>query len=745
MYYSTSLNATDEYIQHSLDHILLLTVMFPFDFYILSELWLLFTKFRLERKFKSESLCLKINSPNLITDLAHVDYAIFDKTGTLTTSQKHLSLLYFREGGSIYEFPDYGNFLENFWQSNHTENFLQTMNFDENLRQLPFQEAKILSCKSLIEEFHTHEGLNRFNGLLENLALTNSMNLSYSKLKQKHECKFRMKDERILFHFAKHLEYEFLNFYKKDGCLFYSLRVKNHVYNYKILGFYEQETDNVYNLFTIIYQDPRTNRYVLSCKGNASFLVRKLKFSKQEFDILDSILLTFHKKGFLDPLMYTRRTLSQQEADNFFEKFKNLQASLINQDEYLADLVNELLRDLDLLGLVGIEGSLEPESFELIKFLKSLCINSWILTGDSKQNAYNVASRIGVFDEAAEQYCIESENYEELVKQTKNILGYLSKSIKTKSESTFDTRAKFQRIKTLATKKSSNLKTIFDEKYDKYILINGRSFDIILKDEYLYSNLLFVCSVLRTIVGFNFSAQNKRLFVEIIKKRFSQKSTVMAIGDGFNDILMMNAADVSIEIAKKSKNQQSFVVNMMLGDFVVSNLRQVKELMMTHSGICFDKLQKLIEFTHYKSFIYGLSLFFYIFFDQYNSNCFYDVLLTAFYFGVFNVPTIILGLLLFKKIPERLREDLPELYYECKFQKKVKKISKSIFVSILEGFIISLGISLATFYFTRETIDPEGYTSNYNSLGLIHVYSFTIFIHAKVIKIQKKKLFFFYF
>ena len=643
MFYSTNLNATKYYIQPSLDHILLLTVMFPFDFYIISELWLLFTKFHLERKFKSENLCLKINSPNLITDLAHVDYAIFDKTGTLTTSQKHLSLLYFRESGSIYEFPEYSNFLENFWKRNHSENFLQTMTFDENLQPIPFKEAQILNCKSLIEEFHTMEGLNRFNSLLENLALTNSMDLSYSKQKQKHECKFRMKDERILFHFAKHLEYEFLNYYKKDGCLFYSVRVKNNVYNYKILGFYEQETDNVYNLFTIIYQDPRTNHYVISCKGNASHLAKKLKFSKQEFEILDSILLTFNKKGFLDPLMYTKRILSQQEADNFFEKFKNLQASLINQHEYLADLVNELLIDLDLLGLAGIEGSLEPESFELIKFLKSLCINSWILTGDSKQNAYNVASRIGIFDEAAEQYCIESENYEDLVKQTKNILGYLSKSIKTKNDNTFNTTTKFSRTKMRTNKKSSNLKTIFDEKYDKYILINGKSFDIISKDEYLYSNFLFVCNILKTIIGFNFSAQNKKLFVEIIKKKFSQKSTVMAIGDGFNDILMMNSADISIEIAKKSKNQHSFQINMMLGDFVVSNLRQVKELMMTHSGICFDRFQKLIEFTYYKSFIFGLSLFFYIFFDQYNSNCFYDVLLTAFYFGVFNVPTLIVG------------------------------------------------------------------------------------------------------
>ena len=40
------------------------------------------------------------------------------------------------------------------------------------------------------------------------------------------------------------------------------------------------------------------------------------------------------------------------------------------------------------------------------------------------------------------------------------------------------------------------------------------------------------------------------------------------------------AADIVIEIAKPSKNHLNVEINMMLGDIVLTNLRQVKQLMM---------------------------------------------------------------------------------------------------------------------------------------------------------------------
>lgn len=730
MSYSATLNSPQLYEQKSLHHILVLTVIFPLDFYIISEIWLWCVKYRFEYKFKNKNQFLKINSPNLITNLSHVDYAIFDKTGSLTKNSKSLSLLYFKERGMIYEFSDYASFLEKFWSTSHNQHFLRSISncFDANTLYPSFSQSKIIDSKALIEEYYSNEGFNLFNGLLESIILTNSISCEYSKREKMWKLKFRMKEEKVMNSFARHLEYEFLNYYRKEGCLYYSVRVKKHVYDYKILGFLEQESDIMYNIFTIIYEDPRKNNFVISCKGHTSKLMKRLKLSKQDFENLDSILSNFNKKGFQDPLMYAKRILSQEEANDFFEKYNILQASLISQEDYLADLVNDLLTDLELMGLAGLQEDLEPDSFELIKFLKSLSINSCILTGDAKQNAYNVVTRIGMFDEEAEQFCIESENYEDLVKQVKTILGSINNSIKPNSQV-----ERTNKSKRIIAKQSMQLATIFDEKFDKYILINGKSFDLIQKDEYLFSNFLFACSLLRTIVGFNFSSQNKKQFVEIIKHKFNRKSTVMAIGHGFNDILMINSADIGIEIAKTSKNQPNVDINMMLGDIVLTNLRQVKQLMMNQTGVYFERFKHFIEFTYFKSFLYGYSLFLFAFSTQFSSNCFYDSLMTVFYFGFLNVPSQILVLVFYRKFPNQIRDELPEIYHESKYQKKVMKIIKNLFLLIVEGYVIAVTINLMILSSIAQVITPDGgYAFNYNSLGFIYIYSFSIFVHAKV-------------
>ena len=115
----------------------------------------------------------------------------------------------------------------------------------------------------------------------------------------------------------------------------------------------------------------------------------------------------------------------------------------------------------------------------------------------------------------------------------------------------------------------------------------------------------------------------------------------MAIGHGFNDILMMNSADIGIEIAKHSKNKRDIEINMMLGDIVLTNLRQVKQLMMNQTGIYFERFKHFIEFTYFKSFLYGYSLFFFAFFTQFSSNCFYELVLSFFFLPKGFLPKVV--------------------------------------------------------------------------------------------------------
>lgn len=741
MYYSTSLQSPVIYEKNSMNHLFLLTLMLPLDFFYISEIWFLKLKYSIESKMKKQNNIFSINSPNLITNLAHVNYAVFEKMSTIIHDKKSIALIY-SKNGYIYEFHDYPNFLEKFFENNLIDkNSLQTAVFDEKQRN-KIISPEIVNCKEIFDHYQLNN-CDFFHSLLQAFVLCSTKKPEYSSKTQKKKMKFRTTDSKLLYKFAKFLEYEYIRTYKKDNQLVTALRVRKRVDIYKILGFFEEETQMEYSTYSIIYEDPNEKKVFICCRGHLSKIIQKLVLSVEDKEFFEKVISIFHKKGFLDPLTFARRALTEQETEHFMETYKNLQSSLINQDDYLSELINSLLFDLEVVAIVGIEEDIDPDIYNLINFFKTLRINSWLLTGDSKINAYNIASRIGIFDDLATQYCIDSENYEELVKQIKRILVNLSKQIKP-LENNGDKKSKKSMQLPLSSNispvhrvksKTINLNTIVDEYSELYLVINGRSFNCIIQDEYLYCNFLFILSILRTIIGYNFSPENKRKLIEIIKTKLSNNPTVLAIGHGYNDIMMMSAANISVELANIHKSERKI----MIGDIVTSNLKQIKELLVKHSGKYFDKYYRFIQISYYKSFILGFSLFLYAFFDNFYSNCIYDPILSFFYVGIFTLVGQAISLISYRKIPRKIRKNIVEIYYEGKYQTKKKKIRKTLFLLLLEAFIISVVISIISLYIQKDAVNQDGITSNYHNISLIYAYSFSIFFHFKV-----KQFFIFY-
>ena len=1112
MFHSIEINKKTPILKQNMNHILLLVVIFPLDFYYLSEVWFIYVKFFLEYSiYKKTNKKILINSPNLISDLAHIDYAIFDKTGTLSKKNKRISMIFSKTTGKIYKFLDFQVFLNKLHKKKTLCSFETSLNKEKSpLLQSPIElldihklnkkfvnfqknEKNPLNCifsyKDLIKEHLCHpEGKpSIFHDIL--LAYLLCQIPQQPNITPKNSSyKFSNTNSKLLNSLVNSLDYHLLEPTKIDQNIYFRLQAGQTLISYKILGFHrELDQFAVKPFFGIILQDPKTMDYILYVSGSALYLNSKLIVSEQ----YSHIIHIFNKKGVMNPLLYAKRQLTITETEIFIDKYHNLRSSLINQTDYLIDLFENLLYDLELLSIVAYEDILEEKSCDLIKFFKEIGINSWILSGDIQENVYSVASRINIFDEEAEQLLIDSEKLEDLFIQTKKILISLNKQIRPLFGS-IDQQPKKSPI---FKNKTLELTTLIEEKFDKYIFINGESFDIILTNEYLFSHFCFICQIIRTVIGYNFSDFNKKRFVEIIQKKFSKKSTVLAIGDGFNDIMMLSVADIGVEMGKTSwkqskndefykqdtfsnridvisnqqtrfsskldnnkknskgnfkfegKNKQSskmsdisikiqdkiektdniskkinennlivnieknhpiedhiiedisrnikenknlndvnkpensikksifpcinnnfnnpkeFILddcsialkndnikkagvneyilesriieqstrlsnlnivnsiddnevktlqnnenksnqlnktreashipespikiienskfnnnynkfddnivnnnfiqsnenselsnsatkkpnedinnndlkhylskdsnnsklskklqtiietmndsvklnesttfgsnkpilnatktqktnkkfitskkteafskkllnkmsrlsqfitqkksilankldyhtnkikknkesedldaNMMLGDIILNDFSNLKELI-TISGCFYDKYSFFIKFSFYKSFLYGLSLFIFVFYDEFYSNCLYDPILSLFFYGYFNMICQLVSMIFFEIIPEKLRKEFIELYYEGKFQRKLKQVFKNIFFVILEGFIIQSTMVLITLFAIRDLINFEGFYGNFNSLGLILTYSIVIYVQINV-------------
>ena len=58
----------------------------------------------------------------------------------------------------------------------------------------------------------------------------------------------------------------------------------------------------------------------------------------------------------------------------------------------------------------------------------------------------------------------------------------------------------------------------------------------------------------------------------MVKSNFPSAPTVIAVGDGFNDALMLQEADVGIEVLNKGSKGKTFKPQVNAGDILVSSL-----------------------------------------------------------------------------------------------------------------------------------------------------------------------------
>lgn len=114
------------------------------------------------------------------------------------------------------------------------------------------------------------------------------------------------------------------------------------------------------------------------------------------------------------------------------------------------------------------------------------------------------------------------------------------------------------------------------------VTINGASLALILSDVGLYELMLQLLAMANSVVFVRMAPSQKSKVIELAKNHLKMK--VMAIGDGYNDTQMLQAADCGIRIVKPmsvhERDQERAIKAE--ADFIISNFFQVKKLVLAH-------------------------------------------------------------------------------------------------------------------------------------------------------------------
>jgi phospholipid-translocating ATPase len=108
-------------------------------------------------------------------------------------------------------------------------------------------------------------------------------------------------------------------------------------------------------------------------------------------DWLDEETENMAREG-LRTLVVGRRRVSPAQYFEFSQKFAETSLALHNRDALLAEVVkNHLERDLELLGITGVEDKLQQDVKHSLELLRNAGIKIWMLTGDKVETARCVA------------------------------------------------------------------------------------------------------------------------------------------------------------------------------------------------------------------------------------------------------------------------------------------------------------------------------------------------------------------
>ncbi|CAA3016564.1 probable phospholipid-transporting ATPase 8 [Olea europaea subsp. europaea] len=386
------------------------------------------------------------------------------------------------------------------------------------------------------------------------------------------------------------------------------------------------------------------NQLLLLCKGADSVMFERLANDGRVFEAVTRDHIKHYAEAGLRTLVVAYRELGEEEFKSWQNEFLDAQASLSTDRDVLVDAASDKIeRDLLLLGATAVEDKLQKGVPECIEKLANAGIRIWVVTGDKMETAINIGYASSLLREDMEHIVItlDSPEINNLEKQgDKEAIAMASSA----------SIAKQMR------KGKSQLSSAKECPGSFGLIIDGKSLSFILDKnlEHAFLELVINCA---SVICYRSTPKQKALVTRLVK--MGTGKTTLAIGDGANDVGMLQEADIGVGISGVEGMQA-----VMSADFAIAQFRFLERLLLVHGHWCYRRISMMIFYFFYKNIAFGFTLFWFEAYASFSGQPAYN----DWYMSLYNVfftslPVIALGVF-DQDIPARLCLQYPLLYQE---------------------------------------------------------------------------------
>jgi len=159
-------------------------------------------------------------------------------------------------------------------------------------------------------------------------------------------------------------------------------------------------------------------------------------------------------------------------------------------------------------------------------------------------------------------------------------------------------------------------------------------------DKEMETELLTAAQRCQAVIACRVSPKQKADIVALVRHSRSPQPMTLAIGDGANDVGMIQKAQVGVGISGKEGLQ---AVNS--ADFAIAQFRFLKRLLLVHGRWNYRRMAKVLLYSFYKNVVITCTLFAYNAAAGFSGTSFYESLVYSTYNFVLGWPIVIVGIL----------------------------------------------------------------------------------------------------
>ncbi|KAI5466004.1 hypothetical protein BGZ63DRAFT_120499 [Mariannaea sp. PMI_226] len=291
----------------------------------------------------------------------------------------------------------------------------------------------------------------------------------------------------------------------------------------------------------------------------------------------------------LRTLLFAQKYITEQDYQAWKEVWDSATTSLVNRQELIEAAGDNIEQSLDLIGASAIEDKLQKGVPETIDRLRRANIRIWMLTGDKRETAINIAHSARICKPGSDLYILDATK------------GAIDSQLAALAE---DLQA-------------GTIHSV--------VVIDGQTLAAVEKSPELSSQFYSVMLQVDSVICCRASPAQKALLVRTVRTLLKtyrgshRRGLTLAIGDGANDLAMIQACHVGVGISGKEGLQAARVA-----DYSIAQFRFLQRLLLVHGRWNYVRTAKFILCTFWKEMFFYLPTAQYQRFTGYSGTSLYE-------------------------------------------------------------------------------------------------------------------------